>query len=415
MEKKIELRNKNFQSLNISLITSDDNFKKRNKRLMLHRIQRAMDCSQILDENTTKFLDSVDFRYIRPDQALTLIDNLIKLMKNDIHMENCLQILGNLAAEKDIICEIMVKNDVLRLCHHQICFENEGVTEKAIWCIGNISLGSTDGKKICVNEGILHSIIKFLQSDYEKCDDTLAMCLWSIWCIIYKNSITQVISISLIAILIELIDYPSLQEPSLKLIYALSLQYPQNSSVAISVLCRQELYSHSSRLLCIEILKNVSLEMCTNNEIIAFLVSMPRTNSQVTISVYDLLFLITQVYFPQSIDLISFAIKDLNDNNLDICKRAARFLSSIGWIGQTLIIDIFKEEACSEIQSALRKEDPEIIHSLVNLSTILLNAGLVKQFIDTGCFEALSSAYFTCKNETAIIIAELFKEFFQDS
>ena len=414
MEKKIELRNKSFQSLNISLITSDQNFKKKNKRLMLQRIQRAMDCSQILDESATKLFDSVDFSYIRADQALILIDNLIKLMKNDIHLENCLQVLGNLAAEQDIICEIMVKNDVLRVCHHQIRFENEGVTEKAIWCIGNISLGSQDGKKICVNEGILHSIIKFLQSDYEKCDDTLAMCLWSIWCIIYKNSITEVISIRLIDILIELIDYPSLQEPSLKLIYALSLQYPQNSSVAISVLCRQELYSHSSRLLCIEILKNVSLEMCTNNEIIAFLVSMPRTNSQVTISVYDLLFLITQVYFPQSIDLISFAIKDLNDNNLDICKRAARVLSNICWSRQTLIINIFNEEACSEIQAALRMDDPELIHYLVNLSGILLNAGLVKKFIDTGCFEALSSAYFACKNETAIIIDQLFKEFFQD-
>ena len=78
-----------------------------------------------------------------------------------------------------------------------------------------------------------------------------------------------------------------------------------------------------------------------------------------------------------------------------------------------MLFDAFSEQGLEGIQKALRNNDADFIHSLVILSKILLKAGFEERFIQTGCVDALSSAYFRCKNETSDLITRIFEEFFE--
>lgn len=410
---RIELRNRSFQE--VHFVKNEGLLMRKKKRIDAQWMKRSVDNVFVnVDEKSLKWLGTIELNEIRGVQALNLIEKLADLLRRKVFQEICMLVLGNLAANDDVACEEMTRSGVLFLGLDLITGSDHAVIENAIWCVGNISIGSIEAKQICLHHGAVNSILEFLQSDYEKSDKVISHSLWCIWCIIYNVNIPTQTFDSLLDVLTILVEYPNFQKNSLKLLHALSSQNPFGLNIIIPVLCQQEYLKPKQQLLCVAVLKNLLPSISPNIDIAQFMWKMIGNSWNVSAAVYDFLSLLLEnENFQINWELLCKAIEDLNSAYLGLAKAAARLLEKIGNIGQATLFDAFNEQGLEGVQKALRNNDADFIHSLVVLSKILLKSGFAERFIQTGCVDALSSAYFRCKNETSDLITLIFEEFFE--
>ena len=181
----------------------------------------------------------------------------------------------------------------------------------------------------CLKLRVIESIIDFLQSDYEKSDDTMKSCLRSIWCIISQLNISRDVSNRLLETLSELFDYPYLIEEILSIVHCLSTQYQREVITIIPILCKQEYESNTLRLLSLEILKNLSIELIISNEILDFIQSFFGFHSQITKCIYELLYIYAQNQIPHRIDLLNQALQDSYNENVSLSRVSSKYLTIV--------------------------------------------------------------------------------------
>ena len=87
-------------------------------------------------------------------------------------------VLGNLSCENDELCDTISNTNIPNICAEFI-IKLENLNE-SFWLIGNLAIGSQSAKQKLLDKGFVWILIQYLQGDYEKPDEIIKTCLWTI-------------------------------------------------------------------------------------------------------------------------------------------------------------------------------------------------------------------------------------------
>jgi uncharacterized protein YuzB (UPF0349 family) len=413
--KKIDfqLRNASYQKNFFPTSSYADSIRKHRRlygRMSYRNIETALS-SDLDDENFFALVESLDFSVIPALKLISFIDRLSLSLSNQKYCDRCLEIFGDLAIKHDILCDKMASTEIIQVSIQKIKSNDYENLENAIWCLGNLAIGSKRCRIRCIELDMIESVLDYLNRDYEKSEDSVNNCLWSIWCLTAHEIISSSTSEMLLDNIIELLDYSEYQEETLKIIMSLVDSNPNSVLKILHLVISQNFSSNLSKILFLKIITSLSQIIVEKKDIINYVYNIIENNPQVNTFAYECLSCLTENVSLNS-KIFDKALTQINTPNLNLLKNISRFLCKAGELNQSDITNLFSNQVLLNLQNALKNHDEETLNYLLRICEFLLEAGLKGNFIDSGCLDALSSTYFRSNTQTEQKISKFLHNYF---